>query len=159
MKKSLPSQYYLRFHFEYDPETGVFSKNGKEIGSQTNRGYIRITIDSEWYLVHRLIWKYMTGEEPDTIDHINRDKLDNRWTNLRNVTQTINVRNRTPDKRGDGVNGVRYLSERGKWRVRIHYNGETHHIGIYTHALDAIQARIEAEEIFWKKFNVHTDFE
>lgn len=156
MKKSLPSQHYLQFHFEYDPETGVFSRNGKELGSYLN-GYLVVQIDCIQYRVHRLIWRYMTGEEPDQIDHINRIKDDNRWCNLRNVDQTTNIRNNGGQKNGCGVVGICYRPERGKWVAQIYANKRLHNLGYFLHPLDAIQARIEAEEIFWGKSHVHTN--
>lgn len=155
-KLTLPSQYHLKFYYEYDPETGVFSKNGKEVGTDCN-GYLVIKVNNTRHYVHRLIWVYMTGEEPDEIDHINRIKNDNRWSNLRNVQHTINVKNSTPQKRGSGVSGIYYREDTEKWRVYIRYNKKLYHMGQYQHPLDAIQARIEAEEIFWGKSHVHTN--
>ncbi|MFW4291481.1 HNH endonuclease [Salmonella enterica subsp. enterica serovar Paratyphi C] len=46
-------------------------------------GYIRIYINKKWYLAHRLAWLYVTGKWPiNVIDHINRNKADNRFINL-----------------------------------------------------------------------------
>lgn len=99
----------------------------------------------------------MTDEEPDTIDHINGIVDDNRWENLRSVSHKINNRNKPAPNTSSGVSGVRYLSETGRWVVQIKSSGKVYHIGHFYHALDAIQARIEAEEIFWGKSHVHTN--
>jgi len=100
----------------------------------------------------------MTGEEPNEIDHINRIKDDNRWENLRSVPTMINSRNKSLQNNSSGVKGVRYVNETDRWRADIFLAGKVYYIGTYHHALDAIQARIEAEEIFWGKSHVHTNF-
>ena len=156
-KNKLPSQSYLQFHFEYDQETGVFSKDGKEVGWNDSKGYRVTQITSVTFLVHRLIWKYVTGEEPDIVDHINRDQRDNRWVNLRNVDRLQNVRNSKSREDSSGVSGVYYDHREEKWRVSIGCLNKLYYIGLYLHPLDAIQARIEAEEIFWGKSHVHTN--
>ena len=89
--------------FEYDAETGHLYHTGRArattgghraTGKPGNDGYLRCHIDKKAYLAHRVIWKMTTGQEPTIIDHVNRDKADNRWTNLRNVTKEENSRNR-----------------------------------------------------------------
>ena len=42
---------------------------------------------------HRVIFKLMTGEEPEMVDHKNCDSLDNRWANLRAATAVTNRQN------------------------------------------------------------------
>ena len=51
------------------------------------------------FMVHRIVWLLNTGEWPkNTIDHINRDPLDNRFENLRDCTQAENNLNKGPYK-------------------------------------------------------------
>lgn len=155
--RKLPSQWRLKLEYEYDPETGILSKNGYEVGCYQSTGYKHLKLDGVHYLVHRIIWKYMTGEDPNIVDHINRVKDDNRWKNLRNVNISLNQRNKAGNKNSCGVPGLFYRPEYGKWAVNIRDGKKQHHIGHYTHALDAIQARIEAEEIFWGKSHAHSN--
>jgi hypothetical protein len=54
---------------------------------------VLIRLEGIGYLAHRLAWVYMTGEQPDVIDHINRERDDNRFSNLRNGTFKDNSTN------------------------------------------------------------------
>ncbi len=85
----------------YDPETGLWAWLIENRGWR-NRfgklgGYNVIYIDDRLYQAGRLAWLYMTGEWPkNQIDHINRDRLDDRFCNLRAVTHTENMHNKAP---------------------------------------------------------------
>lgn len=69
---------------------------GKIAGScHYANGYIEVrTQDGKLHKAHRIIWKIMTGVEPNLpIDHINGIPWDNRWENLRLATNQDNARN------------------------------------------------------------------
>ena len=87
---------------DYDSETGIFTwkigrrkcKKDSIAGSLTGEGYWQIKIDNKLYLSHRLVFLYVDGYLPENkIDHIDRNKLNNRRNNLREVSQTCNTRN------------------------------------------------------------------
>ena len=75
---------------QYDPHTGQVS--GRK-PTKTKAGYYEVTIKYRRYYVHRLAWFLVHGEQPDDIDHINRDRSDNRLCNLRNVSRKVNAAN------------------------------------------------------------------
>lgn len=80
---------------------------------------------------HRVIWALVTGEWPsDEIDHIDCDRKNNKWANLRSATRTQNQQNIRAHK--DSASGARGLWQRpdGRWRVRIQANKVGHEIGI-----------------------------
>lgn len=62
----------LRSMFNYDQETGIFTrKNGIPAGSTSDQGYVRIKIQDKSYQAHRLAWLYVNGRNPaEQIDHI-----------------------------------------------------------------------------------------
>ena len=87
---------------EYNPKTGlmVWKRNrhgvrkGTVVRSITSNNYRSVYILGEKYLVHKLIWFYITGEYPDHIvDHIDRNSLNNKWDNLRKSDKINNARN------------------------------------------------------------------
>jgi len=76
------------------------------------------------------------------IDHINRDKLDNRKENLRFVTHSENLRNgKLHSTNTSGYNGVARMSGVDKWRAYCTENGKQKHIGYFSKKSDAIIAR------------------
>jgi hypothetical protein len=88
------------------PETGQFLRTtarrgrpaGTQLGSLDAEGYRTIAIDGVLYKAHRLAVLYMTGGMPPShlpVDHANRMRDDNRWSNLRVVTATENIANQS----------------------------------------------------------------
>jgi len=106
----LPPLEVLNDRFRYDPETGILSRTRwgwGPCGYLTSNGYLRVKVNDTHYRVHRIAWKMYYGEDPLEgldIDHINRDKKDNRISNLRlatrreNCNNTIKVLNKKPPK-------------------------------------------------------------
>ena len=125
---------HLKSILIYNPTTGEFVWKtrqyrsdliGKRAGSPTNMGYWAIAINNKKTLAHRLAWLYMTGNFPaNHIDHINGDKQDNRFENLREVTRFGNLQNmRSPTKANkSGFLGV--CQHQNKWLVQIMINGK-----------------------------------
>lgn len=74
----------------------VINKYGKFLKPVLNNGYGRIDINNKWEYIHKLVTHCFKGERPKSlqIDHINRDKTDNRIENLRYVTSRENNNNK-----------------------------------------------------------------
>jgi hypothetical protein len=98
------TQQTVKRWLSYSPETGKIIwkrdrnnriKAGRLAGNWNNRGYLVIGLENKKYVASRLIWLYIHGQWPvNEIDHINRDKRDNRLVNLRDVTHAQNSFNR-----------------------------------------------------------------
>ena len=111
---------------------------GTEVGSINRRnGYRYATVHRTTQRVHRLVFLWHHGWIPDAIDHINRDKLDNRIENLRPSTPAENAWN-------IGHRGA--FRERGKWRSRIMANGKRHEVGTFDSEEQALAAYQEAKQ-------------
>lgn len=119
----------LRAVLSYEAETGQFirlqatlrSPAGSIAGTPHGEGYSVIRVNGRLYLAHRLAWLWMTGEWPTEIDHRDRNRSNNRWANLREVTRTQN--NYNAGRRSDNTSGFRGVYRnrgRGKpWRARV----------------------------------------
>ena len=112
----------LRSILFYDPNTGFFIRRdtGASAGSKNDRGYIRITIDGRSYRAHRLAYLYMAGKLPDAdVDHKNRDRSDNRWSNLRQADGSQNQANRPARGSASGFRGVYWAAHANCWRAEL----------------------------------------
>lgn len=141
----------------YDPETGIFTsrisvgprKAGTSAGSLCNRGYLRIEICGHRYGAHRLAWFYVHGKWPNYIDHIDGDKINNRISNLRDVSIAENSQNMKLGRRNrTGIHGVWWSTKYGVWVARIGVHGKKHDLGRFPCLLDAVAVRKRAEREF-----------
>lgn len=135
----------------YDPETGEIRwrthVRKQEIGQLAggidhSTGYLRIRVDDVLYYGHRLAWLLQTGEWPiHQIDHIDHNKLNIRWSNLRAATQQQNLKN-MPKSRSNtsGFKGVHFARHANRWRAEIIADGKRHRLGYFPTAKDAADA-------------------
>ena len=133
----LPSLAELQRVFVYNPTTGELKRkrSGKAIKPAIGARYIQARWDSkDRFLVHRIAWKLMTGQEPPVypyvIDHVNDDGHDNRWSNLQLLSNPQNIRK---GKRGKG-----YWLRNGKYRAEFKYLGVKHYLGTFGLEADAV---------------------
>ncbi len=138
-------QAMVRSLLNYDPETGLFvwlsgHRANKPAGCKQGKGYVHICIDQKLYKAHRLAFLYMTGNWPTHhVDHINRIKDDNRWENLRDVPQRINLENRAGNA---SFIGVSWMSAKRRWYARSpKIAGKIKHLGSFKTHLAACYAR------------------
>lgn len=107
MSKPLPEVALLNKLFRYEPETGVLywtrwalkasqiNKPAGTVNGPYGNRYLAVSIKRCLYKVHRIIWVLQTGKDPGVfyIDHVNGQKLDNRWSNLRLANRSENQTN------------------------------------------------------------------
>ncbi len=148
--------------FNYDADSGIVTyKVGRHKGRKGGEaGYLRqydqrriITIGGVKHFAHRVIWLMVNGAWPKgVIDHINGNPNDNRFVNLRDVNQSVNMQNqhRPHASSKTGILGV--SKHKGKFRAMIHKGGKQTYIGSYASADDAKQAYINAKK------NMHEGF-
>lgn len=164
----------------YDEKTGVLTFNrkigddrltnswnarfaGKVTGCLSTSGYLDVclTVDGRPYLVraHRLIWAIKTGEwlssEYD-VDHINGNRADNRWINLRKSVRFQNGRNRKQSTANtSGFKGVvrNYESKTGqRWIAQLRVGGKSLYLGYFDNPVDAAIAYDQAAVVHHGEF-------
>jgi hypothetical protein len=149
MTNKIISQAQLKNLLEYDPNTGefVWVASKKIAGSLMPHGYIRIVIQKQKYYAHRLAWLYVYGyTPPNSIDHIDRRKNNNRISNLRLATQSENAQNQSLRKNNlSGYVGVSFDKRAKKWSAYIMVKRRKFGLGNYCRLIDAVNARKQAE--------------
>lgn len=152
---------YLNSILRYEPENGKFywaylpktSKKliGQEAGTVDNLGYLIITIKRKRYKSHRLAWLMFYGQEPNgMIDHINRNKTDNRIANLRCVTNSENMQNKGVMKNNStGFRGVYWHKRIKKFVASYGLNKKLVHLGYFDTAIEAGKVAEDARKIFF----------
>lgn len=156
----LPSQERLRELFDYNPETGIVlwrittsnrAKAGTAAGTVSGNRLI-VTCDRVSYKLHRVIWKWMIGQEPPVqIDHEDTDGLNNRWANLREANNSLNSANRRvqSNNRSSGLKGAYYNKFAQIWYSRIQKDGVDYSLGCFQTKEEAHAAYVaKATELF-----------
>lgn len=147
---------WIKNVLEYSPETGHFTWKqrfgkrgvpGRKAGTIDFCGYVVITINGKRHKAHRLAWLVMTGCWPSVaIDHINGDRTDNRFSNLRQADWRENQQNRKVQRNNkSGFLGVSWDSHAGKWRASIAAGGKSVNLGGYDCPEKASAAYLQAK--------------
>jgi hypothetical protein len=159
---NLLTQQRLKEVFLYNQDTGFFTykiNRGRrkvgDVAGHKSDGYIWIGIDRERYSGHRLAWFYTYGEFPtDCLDHVNRDRSDNKLSNLREATKQENLQNRNIQRNNkSGITGVSWNKNKGKFQAQISVDGKNNHLGWFKDTISAFEA-YKAASIQHHKFSV-----
>jgi len=139
----------------YEPETGILRWRvarsqkvpGDIAGSLDRGGYVVVRIDRRTYQAHRIIWLIVTGKLPaQHIDHADRNRANNRLSNLREATPSQNCANSVFKSR-HGVKGVCFIKGRSKpWQTYIGANGRRIFLGNFSTKEEAARAYQAAAE-------------
>lgn len=117
---------------KYDCDSGVFTwvvspSSRAPVGSVAGRlqslGYRQIKLRGARVYAHRLAWFFATGKQPEyEIDHINGERDDNRFCNLRDVPRRINVQNQHKTRKKAGLLGAA-KDKNGRWKTSVTTDG------------------------------------
>lgn len=116
---------------------------GRVAGSKCAGEYLAVKLFKHRYTVHNVVWWLHGNTIPDgmCLDHINRDKLDNRIENLRLVDPSENSANSSRYGKRNC-----YWNERVQaYQVRVQFRGKYYHAGKYFKSLNA--ARKAAQQL------------
>lgn len=177
----MPSVEYLNECFRYDSETGkLYWKErllehfdtprgainfnsrfaNKETGSLNDKGYLTLKLDKVLLRAHRVIWKIVTGVEPENfIDHIDGNRSNNIFTNLRDVNHISNNRNITSISKNKSQEveneylGVYYIERTGNWTSAINFKNKKIHLGRFiTKEEAALAYQLKRIELYGEEF-------
>lgn len=118
-------------------------------------GYRHGKIFSKLHLAHRVIWAMQSGEWPkDQVDHIDTDRLNNSWSNLRLASHHQNARNQSfRSNNKSGFKGVHWCKRGRVFIAQISVNWKKIHLGCYTSAEEAYSAYCEASKMYHGEFS------
>lgn len=162
-------QEYFKSMFSYNPETGdltwkertdnsrsskifngIFA--GKVAGSRvtpkrSRTVYLQVQIGKKNYKNHRVIFAIMTGYMPEQVDHIDHNRLNNKWSNLRASNSADNSKNLPMRKSNkSGHVGVHWHKSSKKWQAKaVNKEGRRIDLGRFDDINDAIKARKDHE--------------
>jgi hypothetical protein len=150
---------YINEYLTYDASTGNLYQRKKRpkiqvgalAGGLNRKGYRYIQLDGRKYPAHHIVWVIETGIFPKKqIDHIDGNKLNNKFSNLREVTNKQNTENRGKQRNNKtGYKGVSFNNRLKKYVAQIQHNNQPIYIGIYATAYDAHLAyETKAKELF-----------
>ena len=110
-------------------------------------GYMVVKIDRKIMSYHRIVyflhnqeWDIYNTSTDNCIDHIDRNPLNNRIENLRNVTHQENMWNKN-------CRGYSWNTKEGRWKAQIVFNGKQKHLGIFDDEEDARKCYLAAKAI------------
>lgn len=147
--------------FHYEPSSGkLFWRERRsskipenmEANSVDNRyKYLRVNVGGKLHMVHRVIAVLMGVKlrKNDFVDHIDHDRQNNRWENLRIVTKEGNTKNLSMYKKNKlGVTGVYQQKDSHRFIAHIRVNGRKMHLGCFKTLEEAIIVRKSAEFLY-----------
>lgn len=143
------SQEELKRLLDYNPITGIFTRKvtrcnraikGDPAGTINSNGYLFIKIDGRSYRVHHLAFLWMEGLYPKEVDHIDGNRVNNAFANLRKATSAQNAQNRVSKGRLIGTTLTKF-----GWMARIKVDGRSIFLGNFPTNILAHEAYCKAK--------------
>jgi hypothetical protein len=130
--------------YVYNPETGkIFGVRGFEVGYIRKQGYIGLFSPQFKHLqAHHFAWYFVNGNvDFEQLDHINKNKTDNRICNLRISTHQLNQQNRN-------FKGYWYDKKRKKYKTSIMVNNKSVYQSYFNTAEEAREKYLELKKLY-----------
>jgi len=146
----------------YDPIAGEWNWTGRRTkgiikgakpGNISKTGRLRIFVNGKFYLSSRLAFFYMTGRWSEyDIDHIDGNKLNDRFSNLREATRSQNLANKKCMRKG--LKGVTLHKRRTKdvWSACVQVNKKSIRLGFFGTEQEAHEAYCQAAKKYHGEF-------
>ncbi len=166
-----PTPDQVREIFDYNPETGEFRwriksrgkvagggrgiQPGDPAGSKCSGklGGWRLKALGAEYPAGVVAFVIVKGRWPvGDVDHEDRDRMNNRWKNLREGMRSQNQANRGNFPHSSPHKGVGYDKQTGKWRARIRVSGKLIDLGRFADLEVAHSVYLEAARRHFGEF-------
>lgn len=122
---------------------------GRPSSAPGGRIYLRARLDGKDFMIHRLAWLYVHGCWPHgDIDHRDHNGLNNRFSNLRDVSRSVNNQNRraiSAAKKTGTLLGASYVKKTDRWGAYITLNRKRTCLGSFLTEEAAHAAYLEAK--------------
>jgi len=135
------------FYWKARPTRNNASFEGQRAGwLNVAIGYWQIEIEGETLFMHHVVWLAETGVMPEQLDHKDRDRANNVFSNLRLCTST---QNRANMQKAEGqftsqYKGVSWHKQKQRWAAEIRVNGVKYNLGRHKSEVVAALAYNEA---------------
>lgn len=147
------TQARLKEVLKYDRKTGVFTWRTRltnrvhvgDVAGSPEGKYLAIGIDGRRYRAHRLAWFYVHGSWPkvDT-DHKNGKHRDNRVSNLRDASRSLNMLNAKRAHRDSKSGLLGVVARNSRWAAELMVGGKKRHLGVFSTPGEAHRAYLKA---------------
>lgn len=153
-RNNLVSCEELHEQLSYDPETGITKwkkrRRGRrfntEVGYLHPNGYMTVKINYREHRLHRIIWVLMTGDWVESeIDHIDNNRSNNKWNNLRLSDRQLNGQNLKTAHKDARSKYLGVCFDSGKWRANISVNHKAYFLGHFDTEIEAHEAYLKAK--------------
>lgn len=145
-------------YFEYRNDGNIYYKRdprhkdckiskfiGKRAGGDDGHGYLMCMLLGLKFKVHQVVWILHNKEFPaKPIDHINRNRRDNRIENLRLAEDLENMQNIVSATMPYA--GVSKSPRSGRFVARVTYRGKKHYLGYHDTPEQANAVYVEAKK-------------
>jgi hypothetical protein len=157
------TQNILKDLFQYEDGKLIRKSNGKSaVIPMGKTRYERVTVNGKAYALHRIIYLWNHGVLPDTIDHVDGNRENNKIENLRGVTQQQNclnskhrVRSKSPYKNVYLQAPVKNAGWKRNWVVSLMVNKKRKYIGSFQDAELADLVATEARNLYHGQYARH----
>lgn len=154
---------FAKANFHYNPESGALSKviagGLKPCLSKNDKGYVCAYILDRRFMAHQIAWALMTGSFPKAgLDHIDGDRANNRWLNLREADPTQNMCNSATKRTvHDLPRGVMRVTNQTtpSFLARIQSKRRNISLGVYPTPEEASEVYRLAAEMLHGRFAYH----
>lgn len=145
--------YWKERDFGYQPAKWNRNKAGTKAGKLSHYGYVILIINQQSYLAHRIVFWIHHGYIPDYIDHIDRNRTNNKIENLRECNQHQNGGNtKVYANSSSGLRNIRWNERSNRWLVNIRVKQQYIYVGCFKELELAKVAAREARIKYFGEF-------